>query len=160
MITFAFEPRAEDVAWSPDWLAENRERPDHPELTGADFSASFFLANVHCVIHGVDLSLRTPGLTVVDVALLLEYARRQLKTASCVAVETTLTQHVFSFSREAETVTLTTNYAPAAAELTWLELRQLADRAKAEAYRLITAAHPELRENEWLRDTVGSSPTA
>lgn len=160
MITFAFEPRAEDVSWSPDWLPENRDRPEHPELTGADFSASFFLANVQCVIHGVDLSLRTPGLPVVDFALMLEYARGELETASCIAVETTVTQHVFSFSREATTITLTTNYASHVAELTWPELRQLTERAKAEAFRLITTAHPELRDHAWLRETVGGLPTA
>lgn len=37
MITFSFEPRAEDDLWSPDRPPENPDRPEHPELTGADF---------------------------------------------------------------------------------------------------------------------------
>ncbi|MFJ7148344.1 hypothetical protein ACIQVT_09085 [Streptomyces sp. NPDC100445] len=160
MITFSFEPRAQDDSWSPDRLPVNRDRPEHPELTGADFSAGFFEADLRLVVHGVDLGLRTPGLPVVDFALMLEYAKRGLETASGIAVETTVTRHVFSFSRDATTVTLTTNYTPHTAKLTWSELQRLTDRAKAEAYRLITAAHPELRENVWLRETMGPSPTA
>ncbi|MFK4098995.1 hypothetical protein ACI2L1_02680 [Streptomyces sp. NPDC019531] len=155
MITFSFEPRAEDVSWSPDQRPENPDRPEHPELTGADFSLSFFRADVRLLLHGVDLGLRTPGLSVVDFALMLEYARRELETRSDIAVETSVTQHVFSLSRGPETVTVTTNYAPGAAELTWAELCRLTDRAKAEAFRLITTAHPELRDNAWLRETVG-----
>ncbi|MCX5526606.1 hypothetical protein OG342_27725 [Streptomyces bobili] len=158
MIAFAFEPRAEDVLWSPDRRPENLDRPEHPELTPADFSLSYFRADVRLVVHGVDLSLCTPGLPVVDFALMLEYARRELETRSDIAVETSVTQHVFSLSRGTEAVTLTTNYAPGVAELTWPELRQLTDRAKAEAFRLITTAHPKLRDNAWLRETVGSSP--
>ncbi|GGW47503.1 hypothetical protein CP966_25160 [Streptomyces galilaeus] len=160
MIAFAFEPRAEDVLWSPDRRPENLDRPEHPEPTGADFSLSYFRADVRLVVHGVDLSLCTPGLPVVDFALMLEYARRELETRSDIAVETSVTQHVFSLSRGTEAVTLTTNYAPGVAELTWPELWQLTDRAKAEAFRLITTAHPELRDNAWLRGTVGASPAA
>ncbi|MFF4896628.1 hypothetical protein [Streptomyces sp. NPDC001068] len=158
MITFSFTPRAEDAFWSPERRPENPNRPEHPELTGADFSLSFFLADVTLVVHGVDLSLRTPGLPVVDFALMLEYARRELETRSDVAVETSVTGHVFSLSRGAEAVTLTTNYAPVVAELTWAELVGLTDRAKAEAYRLITTAHPGLCANAWLRETVGAAP--
>ncbi|MFF4120227.1 hypothetical protein [Streptomyces sp. NPDC001714] len=158
MISFSFVPRAEDAFWSPEQRPENPDRPEHPELTGADFSMSFFQADVTLVVHGVDLSLRTPGLPVVDFALMLEYARRELETRSDIAVETSVTQHVFSFSRGAEVVTLTTNYVPVVAELTWAELRRLTDRAKAEAFRLITTAHPELRANAWLRETVGAPP--
>ncbi|MGY4928617.1 hypothetical protein [Streptomyces sp. 900105755] len=158
MITFSFEPRAEDVSWSPDRRPEHPDRPEHPELTGADFSVSCFRADVRLLVHGVDLSLRTPGLPVADFALMLEYARRELETRSDIAVETSVTQHAFSFSRGAEAVTLTTNYAPVVAELTWAELRQLTGRAKAEAFRLITTAHPELRGNAWLRETVGAPP--
>ncbi|WP_316782291.1 hypothetical protein [Streptomyces sasae] len=160
MITFAFEPRAEDVFWSPEWRPVNPDRPEHPELTGADFSMSCFLADVRLGVHGVDLSLRTPGLPVADFALMLEYARTELETRSDIAVELSVTQHVFSLSRGSDAVTLTTNYAPGAAELTWAELWQLTDRAKAEAFRLITTAHPELRDNAWLRETVGAPPTA
>ncbi|MYW14210.1 hypothetical protein GT039_01045 [Streptomyces sp. SID2955] len=156
MISFSFEPRAEDVFWSCGVRPEHPDRPEHPELTGADFSMDFFKADLRFVVHGVDLGLRTPGLPVVDFALMLEYARRELETRSDIAVETSATQHVFSFSREAEAVTLTTNYAPAVARLTWPELRQLTERAKAEAYRLITTAHPQLRDNVWLRETVGT----
>ncbi|MDX3457217.1 hypothetical protein PV396_35570 [Streptomyces sp. ME02-8801-2C] len=157
MITFAFVPRSEDLFWSPDRRPENPDRPEHPELTGADFSVSYFQADVRLVVHGVDLSLRTLGLPVVDFALMLEYARRELETRSDIAVETSVTQHVFSFIRGAEAVTLTTNYAPRVAELTWAELRELTDRAKAEAFRLITTVHPGLRDNAWLRETVGAS---
>jgi hypothetical protein len=160
MITFSFEPRAEDVFWSPDRRPENPDRPEHPELTGADFSMSYFQADVRLVVHGVDLSLRTPGLPVVDFALMLEYARRELETRSDIAVETSVTRHVFSLSRGPEAVTLTTNYAPGVVELTWAELRQLTDLAKAEAFRLITTAHPELRDNAWLRETVGAPSAA
>jgi hypothetical protein len=155
MITFSFEPRPEDVFWSAETRPEHPDRPEHPELTGADFSISFFKADLHLAVHGVDLSLRTPGLPVVDFALMLEYARRVLETGSGIAVETSVTQHVFSFSREAETVTLTTNYAPRAVELTWPELLRLTGQAKSDAYRLITTAHPELRDNAWLRENVG-----
>ncbi|MEU9379912.1 hypothetical protein AB0D38_02400 [Streptomyces sp. NPDC048279] len=158
MITFFFAPRAEDPVWSSAQRPENTDRPEHPELTGADFSVSCFRADVRLVVHGVDLSLRTPGLPVVDFALMLEYARGELETRSDIAVETSVTGHVFSFSRGPEAVTLTTNYAPRVVELAWDELGQLAGRAKAEAFRLITAAHPELRGNAWLRETVGAPP--
>ncbi|MCQ9185063.1 hypothetical protein KMT30_39750 [Streptomyces sp. IBSBF 2953] len=162
MIDFSFEPRADDVFWSPELRPEHPDRPEHPELTGADFSMSCFRADVRLVVHGADLSLRTPGLPVVDFALMLEYARRELEARSGIAVETSVTKHVFSLSRGPEAVTLTTNYASAVAELTWDELRQLTDRAKAEAFRLITTAHPELCDNAWLRETVGggASPSA
>ncbi|MEU5636642.1 hypothetical protein ACH47C_37050 [Streptomyces rishiriensis] len=162
MITFSFEPRAEDVFWSSDRRPEHPDRPEHPELTGADFSMSYFQADVRLVVHGVDLSLRTPGLPVVDFALMLEYARRELEARSGIAVETSVTKHVYSFSRGPEVVTLTTNYASAVAQLTWDELCHLTDLAKAEAFRLITTAHPELRDHAWLRETVGAgaSPTA
>ncbi|MEW1832733.1 hypothetical protein [Streptomyces sp. NPDC088196] len=160
MIDFSFVPRPEDPFWSPAQRPENPDRPEHPELTGADFSASYFLADVRLVVHGVDLGLRTPGLPVVDFALMLEYARRELETRSDIAVGTSVSGHVFSLSRGPEVVTLTTNYAPRVAELTWAELRQLTDRAKAEAFRLITTAHPELRANTWLRETVGTPSAA
>ncbi|WP_405773067.1 hypothetical protein [Streptomyces sp. NBC_01538] len=159
MIAFAFEPRADDDSWSPDWRPENPDRPDPPGLTGADFSLSYFRADVRLVVHGVDLSLSTRGLPVVDFALMLEYARRELETRSDIAVETSVTQHVFSLSRGTKAVTLTTTYAPHVAELTWAELRQLTDRAKAEAFTLITTAHPVLRDNAWLRETVGAPST-
>ncbi|MFF4018359.1 hypothetical protein [Streptomyces sp. NPDC001843] len=155
MTTFSFEPRDDDVLWSPDTRPEHPGRPEHPELTGADFSIDFFKADLQLVVHGVDLSLRTSGLPVVDFALMLEYARRELQSGSGIVVETSVTQDVFSFSREATTITLTTNYAPDVAELTWAELGQLTERAKSEAFRLITTAHPELRNNVWLRETVG-----
>ncbi|MFF4491049.1 hypothetical protein ACFY0F_32065 [Streptomyces sp. NPDC001544] len=156
MITLYFEPRVEDVLWSADRRPIHPYRLEHPELTGSDFCVSFFRADLRLVVHGVDLSLRTPGLPVVDFALMLEYARRELETGSGIAVETSVTQDVFSFSREATTVTLTTNYASDVAELTWAELCQLTERAKAEAFRLITTSHSELRDNAWLRETVGS----
>lgn len=85
MIDFAFEPRAEDVLWSPDRRPENSDRPEHPEPTGADFSLSCFRADVRFVVHGVDLSLCTPGLPVVDFALMLECVRRELETRSDIA---------------------------------------------------------------------------
>lgn len=154
MIAFSFDPRDEDDSWSPDW------RPENPELTAGDFCLRFFKADLRLVVHGVDLGLRTPGLPVVDFALMLELAANRLETESDIAVETSLTQHVFSLSRGAEAVTLTTSYAPHTAELTPAELRELADRAKAEAVRLITTAHPELGDNAWLRQTVGTPPAA
>ncbi|WP_405990747.1 hypothetical protein [Streptomyces sp. NBC_00986] len=161
MIDFSFAPRADDPFWSPARRPEHPYRPEHPELTGADFCASFFMADVRLVVHGVDLGLRTPGLPVVDFALMLEYARRELETRSGIAVETTVSGHVFSLSRgPAEAVTLTTNYAPRVAELAWTELRQLTDRAKADAFRLITTTHPELRADAWLRETVGTPSPA
>ncbi|MBK3569571.1 hypothetical protein [Streptomyces sp. MBT62] len=160
MIAFSFVPHADDPFWSPAHPLEHPYRPEHPELTGADFSVSFFRADVRLVVHGVDLGLSTRGLPVVDFALMLEYARRELETRGDIAVETSVSGHVFSLSREGETVTLTTNYAPRVAELTWTELRQLTDRAKAEAHRLITTAHPELRAHTWLRETVGAPSTA
>ncbi|MFC4504168.1 MULTISPECIES: hypothetical protein [Streptomyces] len=155
MIAFALEPLADDVSWSPDWRPENLNRPQHPDLMGSDFCVLFFNADVQLVIHGVDLSLRLAGVPVVDFALMLEYATRELETGSDIAVETTY-QHVFSLSRGAKAVTLTTDYAPHVAELTWDELLELTARAKSEAVRLITAAHPELRDHEWLRETVGA----
>ncbi|MFE3410904.1 hypothetical protein ACFXMT_22040 [Streptomyces mirabilis] len=154
MINFSFEPRPEDASWSPDWRSEK------PELIGGDFCLELFQADVHLVVHGVDLSVRLPGLPVVDFALLLEYAWKALETQSDVAVETSLTQHVYSFSREAETVALTAEYPPRKTELSWTELRELTDRAKSEAVRLITTAHPELRDNAWLREKVGAPPDA
>jgi hypothetical protein len=45
-------------------------------------------------------------------------------------------------------------------ELTWAELWQLTERAKADAFRLITTAHPELRAHAWLRETVGAPSAA
>ncbi|MEV6498304.1 hypothetical protein [Streptomyces prunicolor] len=160
MIDFSFEPRADDPFWSPARRPEHPYRPEHPELTGADFSLSYFRADVRLVVHGVDLGLRTLGLPVVDFALMLEYARRELETRSDIAVETSVSGHVFSLSRGAEAVTLTTNYAPDVVELTWAELWQLTERAKAEAFRLITTAHPELRAHTWLRETVGAPSAA
>jgi hypothetical protein len=152
MIDLSFEPRTEDDSWSPAW------RPEKPELTAGDFCLRLFKADLRLVVHGVDLSLRTPGLPVVDFALMLDYATRELETKSEIAVETSLSQKVFSLSREAQTVILTTDYAPHTAQLTWAELRQLTERAKDEAVRLITAAHPQLRDNEWLRQEVGTPP--
>ena len=154
MITFSFEPRADDVSWSPDW------RPESPDLNSSDFCLKYFKADLRLVVHGVDLSVRALGEPVVDLALMLQYATTELETKGDVAVEATLTQHVYSFSRGAEAVTLTTDYAPGAAELTWTELQDLTERAKAEAVRLITAAHPKLRDNAWLRQTVGTPPDA
>ncbi|WBO63790.1 hypothetical protein [Streptomyces camelliae] len=152
MIAFSFEPRADDGSWSPDW------RPQEPELTASDFCLRYFKADLRLVVHGVDLSVRLRGEPVVDIALLLDHAARELETCGGIAVEASLTQHVYSFRREATTVTLTTEWPPATAELTWAELRGLAERAKAEAVRLITAAHPELGANAWLRETVGAPP--
>lgn len=160
MIDFSFEPRADDPFWSPARRPEHPYRPEHPELTGADFSLSYFRADVRLVVHGVDLGLRTPGLPVVDFALMLEYARRELETRSDIAVATSVSGHVFSLSRGTEAVTLTTNYASDVVELTWAELWQLTERAKADAFRLITTAHPELRAHAWLRETVGAPSAA
>ena len=161
MIDFSFLPRADDPFWSPARRPEHPYRPEHPELTDADLCVSFYMADVRLVVHGVDLGLRTPGLPVVDFALMLEYAKRELETGSDIAVETSVSGHVFSLSRgPAETVTLTTNYAPRVAQLTWTELRQLTERAKADAFRLITTAHPQLRAHTWLRETVGAPSAA
>ncbi|MGW2743174.1 hypothetical protein [Streptomyces sp. NPDC001450] len=153
MIDFSFEPRADDESWSPHW------RPQAPDLTASDFCLRYFKADLRLVVHGVDLGVRLLGEPVVDIALLLDHAVRELETRGDVAVEASLTQHVYSFRREATTVSLTTEWPPATAELTWEELRGLAERAKAEAVRLITTAHPELGGNAWLRETVGAPPT-
>ncbi|MEU3529900.1 hypothetical protein AB0E62_39765 [Streptomyces sp. NPDC038707] len=152
MITFSFEPRADDVSWSQNW------RPERTELIGGDFCLRLFTANLRLVVHGADLGLRTPGLPVVDFALMLDFATRELETVSDFAVETSVSQKVFAFSREGTEVTLTTNYAPSRAKLTWSELRELTGRAKAEAVRLIVTAHPELRDNTWLKQTMGKPP--
>ncbi|MFI6459673.1 hypothetical protein [Streptomyces sp. NPDC050538] len=77
----------------------------------------------------IDFSF-TPGLPVVDFALMLEFARRERETRSDIAVEASVSGHVFT------------------------------DRAKAEAFRLITTAHPDLRANTWLRETVGTPSAA
>ncbi|MFC4504171.1 MULTISPECIES: hypothetical protein [Streptomyces] len=160
MITFTFEPRAEDPSWDPAWRAEKSDRPEHPELTNSDFCLELFQADLRLVVHGVDLSVDLPGLPVVDLALMLQYATTTLETESAIAVEASLTQHVYAFSREGDSVTLTTEWPPAVAKLTWTELRELTARAKSEAVRLITTAHPELRDHEWLRETVGAPPVA
>lgn len=152
MIDFAFEPRADDDSWSPDW------RPPVTDLSASDFSLRYFKADLRLVVHGVDLGVRLLGEPVVDIALLLDHAVRELETRADVAVEASLTQHVYAFHREGTTVILTTEWPPATAELSWEELRGLAERAKAEAVRLITAAHPELGGNTWLRETVGAPP--
>ncbi|MFG2954229.1 hypothetical protein ACGF5O_10915 [Streptomyces sp. NPDC048291] len=152
MIDFAFEPRADDDSWSPEW------RPPVADLSASDFSLRYFKADLRLVVHGVDLGVRLRGEPVVDIALLLDHAVRELETGADVAVEASLTQHVYSFHREGTAVTLTTDWPPATAELSWEELRGLAERAKAEAVRLITAAHPELGGNAWLRETVGAPP--
>ncbi|MET7451064.1 hypothetical protein ABZT03_04035 [Streptomyces sp. NPDC005574] len=104
--------------------------------------------------------MRLLGEPVVDIALMLDHAKRELETRSDAAVESSLTQHAYSFSREGTAVSLATEWPLARAELTWFELQQLTDQAKAEAFRLITTAHPELRDNAWLRDTVGAPSTA
>lgn len=148
MITFSFEPRADDYSWSLDW------RPERPNLTSSDFCLKYFKADLRLIVHGVDLSVRLLGEPVVDIALMLDYALRALETGSNVAVEASLTQHVYSFSRDATTVSLTTTWPPSRAELTWPELRRLTERAKSEAFRLITTTHPELRDNAWLREMV------
>ncbi|MFI6408567.1 hypothetical protein [Streptomyces sp. NPDC050548] len=150
MIDFAFEPHTDDDSWSPGW------RPPVADLSASDFSLRYFKADLRLVVHGVDLGVRLLGEPVVDIALLLDHAVRELEAHTDVVVEASLTQHVYSFHREAGTVTLTTVWPPAKAELTWTELGQLTDRAKTEAYRLITTAHPELRANAWLRETVGT----
>ncbi|MFG2778403.1 hypothetical protein ACGFY7_11240 [Streptomyces prunicolor] len=154
MIDFAFEPRADDDSWSPDW------RPPAADLSPSDFCLRYFKADLRLVVHGVDLGVRLLGEPVVDIALLWDHAVRKLEAHADVAVEASLTQHVHSFHREASTVTLTTEWPPTAAELTWAELRGLAERAKAEAVRLITTAHPELRAHAWLRETVGAPSAA
>jgi hypothetical protein len=154
MIDFVFEPRADDASWSSDW------QPAYPDLGPSDFSLKYFKADMRLVVHGVDLSVRLLGEPVVDIALMLDHATRELKSRSDVAVETSLTQHVYSFSREGTTVTLSTEWPLARVELTWDELCRLTERAKGEAVRLITTAHPELRDNAWLRDTVGAPPVA
>jgi hypothetical protein len=154
MIDFAFEPRADDDSWSPDW------RPPAADLSPSDFCLRYFKADLRLVVHGVDLGVRLLGEPVVDIALLLDHAVRELETHADVAVEASLTQHVHAFHREAGTVTLTTEWPPATAELTWAELRGLAERAKTEAVRLITTAHPELRADAWLREAVGAPSAA
>jgi hypothetical protein len=159
MIDFAFEPRADDDFWSPARRPEHPYRPDHPELTGADFSVSYFRADVRLVVHGVDLGLRTPGLPVVDFALMLEYAVRELETRSDIAVETSVSGHVFSFSRgRSRHPHDELRAGQGRADLG--RAARLTERAKAEAFRLITTAHPELRAHAWLRETVGAPSAA
>ncbi|MFI1353530.1 hypothetical protein ACH4TV_08095 [Streptomyces sp. NPDC020898] len=160
MITFAFEPRVEDPSWAPDWPTEKSDRPEHPELTNSDFCLELFQADLRLVVHGVDLSVRQSGLPVVDFALMLQYATTMLETQNDIAVEASLTQHVYAFNRDGDSITLTTEWPPRVAQLTWPELRELTVRAKSEAVRLITAAHPELGDNAWLRETVGAPPAA
>jgi hypothetical protein len=154
MIAFSFEPRADDFSWSPNW------RPEERELIGGDFCLKLFTANLRLVVHGVDLSPHTPGLPAVDFALMMDFATRELDNVNDFAVETSKTQNVFAFSRGQVSVTLTTDYAPHVAELTWPKLQQLTETAKAEAVRLIVTAHPELRGNTWLRQTVGEPPAS
>lgn len=153
MITFSFEPRADDDSWSPGW------RPEEPDLKASDFCLRYFKADLRLVVHGVDLSVRLLGEPVVDIALMLDHAARELESRRDVAVEASLTQHVYSFSRDGTAVTLITDWPQARAELSWDELRQLAERAKDEAVRLITTAHPELGGNAWLREAVGVPPS-
>lgn len=155
MIDFAFEPRTDDDSWSPDW------RPDHPNLNSSDFCLEYFKADRRLIIHGADLSVHLLGEPVVDFALMLDYATRELMHQNSVSVETSLTQRLYSFAREEESVTLTVSWPPGTvAQLTWPELQELTERAKGEAVRLITTAHPELRHNAWLRQTVGQPPAA
>jgi hypothetical protein len=150
MIEFAFEPCADDDSWSPDW------RPEDPDLKASDFCLSYFKADLRFVVHGVDLGVRLLGEPVVDIALMLDLARRELETGSAVTVEASLTQHSYSFSRADTTVTLTTDWPPATVELTWDELNELAEQAKSDAVRLIARAHPELGDHAWLRETLGA----
>ncbi|WP_158771700.1 hypothetical protein [Streptomyces sp. NRRL S-340] len=155
MIDFAFEPRQDDDSWSPDW------HPDHPTLNGSDFCLQYFKADRRLIIHGADLSVRLLGEPVVDFALMLDYATRELMDQNSVSAEASLTQHLYSFLREEQVVTLTTTWPPGTvARLSWSELQELTERAKDEAVRLITTAHPELRHNTWLRQTVGQPPAA
>ncbi|NEA63829.1 hypothetical protein [Streptomyces sp. SID12488] len=158
MIAFAFEPRADDDSWAPDWPTEKSDWPECPGLTNSDFRLELFQADLRLVVHGVDLGVHLSGQPVVDFALMLHYATTMLETQSDIAVEASLTQHVYAFSRDGDSITLTTEWPPRVAQLTWPELRQLTDQAKAEAFRLITTAHPGLRDNAWLRETVGASP--
>lgn len=160
MITFAFEPRTEDPSWDPSWPTEKPDRPEHPELTNSDFCLELFQADLRLVVHGVDLSVRLSGLPVVDFALMLHYATTMLETQNDIAVEASLTQHVYAFNRDGDSITLTTDWPPRVARLTWPELQQLTARAKTEAFRLISTAHPELRDHAWLRETVGTPPAA
>ncbi|MDO0936694.1 hypothetical protein QQY66_35135 [Streptomyces sp. DG2A-72] len=50
---------------------------------------------------------------------------------------------MYAFSRDGDSVTLTTEYPPGKAELNWSELRELTPHAKSETVRLITTTHPE-----------------
>ncbi|MEU8587921.1 hypothetical protein AB0C59_13130 [Streptomyces sp. NPDC048664] len=154
MIEFSFEPRADDVSWSPRW------RPGTTELNGSDFCLKYFKADRRLVIHGTDLSVRIAGEPVVDFALLLDYATRTLETSTEVTVEASLTQHKYSLRRDRDSVTLTTQWPQGRVSLSWDELRHLTEQAKSDAVRLITTAHPALRDNQWLRQTVGSPPIA
>ncbi|WP_105970791.1 hypothetical protein [Streptomyces geranii] len=160
MIIFAFQPRVEDPSWAPDWPTEKSDRPEHPGLTNSDFCLELFQADLRLVVHGVDLGVSLPGLPVVDFALMLHYATTMLETQSDVAVEASLTQHVYAFNRDGDSITLTTELPPRVARMTWLELRELTVRAKSEAMRLITTAHPELGDNVWLREALVAPPTA
>lgn len=92
MIDFAFEPVAGDDSWSPDW------QPDHPELSSSDFCLEYFKADRRLIIHGVDLSVHLLGEPVVDFALMIDYATRELANQHSISVEASLTQHQYSFN--------------------------------------------------------------
>ncbi|GAA0903008.1 hypothetical protein [Virgisporangium aurantiacum] len=161
MIEINFTPRAEDRSWlKTGWPAESYtgRLVDLDTLSKDDLTSWFFLVDVTWKVNSVDLSLKTPGLPIVEFILMLDLAEKQLDADGVSRVETTDTQDVLFFSTEDNTedntkdgtVWIRTSYTAQTAEVPRSEFDAFLVDAPNRAVDLIVSHHPELWNNAFL----------
>lgn len=153
MIEFDFVPRSDDRSWmerSPNVLASPEMPADLRSLTADDFTFRYFRVNVLLRINGVDFSIMTPGLPLMDFILMLKQAVWEIDAAGQGAVETSQTQHAIDFVAVDDLIRIRASFSSGEVEVTRLEFDNFVERATKKALELLFNSHSELKQNQYL----------
>lgn len=142
MITLGYE-------LSPSW---NRQ-DEGLDLRTADETAlrsECFLGDVVFVVDGADFSAPWGWVPVLDFALSVRAIAGALVKEDHEKFEFSESDATIEFSRHDGVVRLKANYAPATAELPYVELSLQAERFLVRVVEEFVREHPELRDNAFM----------
>jgi hypothetical protein len=153
MIEFAITPRLGDPSWLEEsWpaLSPAGLPADLRNLTADDFIFRYFRVDAMLQINGVDFSIRTPGLPLIDFVLMLKQAAWEIDVVGHSTVETSQSQHAMTFVLINDRIRFSTNFSVSEVEVSRSEFDEFVDLATRRALDLLFTHHPELRQNQYL----------
>jgi hypothetical protein len=114
MISIEFKPVRSDPAWSPGWVpigGLDYKPMKVEDLTQTDFIFDNFRVNVAFRVGEVDLSASAQFVPVLDFVLMIETARRTLRSQDSAILELSDRQGEWHFMRDPDSIALRTRYA-------------------------------------------------